>query len=125
MIDDKIVSLSSANKVIHHSLSHDQFSGYKIPESITYILQGTTQDKERVHIELILSGKRLCSKIDVLGELPYLLKVFIQTFITAPYVYQWYEETSANVTIGDVTRSIKGYLFAETSFLGRVTDNDE
>lgn len=109
--------------MVHHDAVYDSFCGHKVPSRITYSIYGTNEKKEEVNVEIQLTTSRLCDKIDVLGELPYLLKMFIQTFITAPYVYQWYERATAIVTIGDTSKSIDGWLFAETSFLGDVSDN--
>jgi p-aminobenzoyl-glutamate transporter AbgT len=69
-----------------------------------------------------LSLSRLLDKIDVLGELPYLVRVFIQTFITAPFCYQWMDQVGkATITIENETPiEIQGLLFNETSFLAEI-----
>jgi hypothetical protein len=49
--------------------------------------------------------------------LPFLLRKFVQTFVTAPFVYQWFEETTAIVTMGDERIELNGTVFHENTFL--------
>lgn len=91
-------------------------------ESINISNNNITLEEEKpqsCRVELVVECQRLCDKIDVLGQLPYLLRKFIQTFITAPFVYQWYEEAEATITFGSngERRVIKGNVFFETTHL--------
>jgi Svf1-like C-terminal lipocalin-like domain len=56
----------------------------------------------------------------VLAELPFLVRKFIQAFITAPFVYQWFETAAAEVTVDGVTSRIEGKVFQECTFLAEL-----
>lgn len=80
---DNIVEVFQ-NKVEFHDSVVDPFSKYAVPTRMTHTL---TNEGAEVGVEWGLV--RMIDKIDVLGELPYFVRVFIQTFITAPFCYQW------------------------------------
>ncbi|KAJ3396392.1 putative cell survival pathways protein [Lobulomyces angularis] len=124
-INEKLIAVTSSknNKVSHTYLGYDDFSGYEIPKNLTYTLEGETEEKKKVSISMVCKTTRLLAKIDVLAELPYLLKKFIQTFVTAPYCYQWFEDSEVKILLGGEESVYKGKIFCETSFLGVVTDN--
>jgi hypothetical protein len=142
VIDDEIVYISASNKVVHHEVEFDSFSGHKVPSRITYSLNGMNQKMEEVNVELQLCTKRLCGiflsansqKIRstflqschtwsrCLYRLSSLHRMILVNLITR-YIYQWYEKATAIVTIGETSKSIEGFLFAETAFLGNVSDN--
>jgi hypothetical protein len=67
--------------------------------------------------------KNLLDKIDVLGELPFLVRKFVQTFVTAPFVYQWFESVEARIRVGGQERRVKGRVFHENTFLMQMPDS--
>ncbi|KAI8818281.1 oxidative stress survival, Svf1-like protein [Fimicolochytrium jonesii] len=109
------VTLDNFTKILN--TSHDPFSGYEIPSAAEYKWSGLAKDGRAIHIDMKVPLNRLLDKIDLLGELPYLIRKFIQTFLTAPFVYQWFEEATANVTIGEEKLTLKGRVFHENAFL--------
>ncbi|KAJ3122483.1 putative cell survival pathways protein [Physocladia obscura] len=115
----RTIAVTTTNRSVHVQKQNDsKFSGYDVPTQLFVVLNGKTQDLgEDVHVEISIVQKNLLDAIDVLAQLPYLLKVFIQTFITAPYVYQWYEDVSAKVTIGKDSFTVDGKAFIECAFL--------
>ncbi|KAJ3121463.1 putative cell survival pathways protein [Physocladia obscura] len=115
----RTIAVTTTNRSVHVQKQNDsKFSGYDVPTQLFIVLIGKTQDSgEDVHVEISIVQKNLLDAIDVLAQLPYLLKVFIQTFITAPYVYQWYEDVSAKVTIGKDSFTVDGKAFIECAFL--------
>ncbi|KAJ3058872.1 putative cell survival pathways protein [Quaeritorhiza haematococci] len=117
--NNKIVAVLTSNTARHISSRYDDFSGYHVPTSIEYIWSGTTTDgtNKPVQIEMTVHPKNLCDKIDMLAELPYLLRMVIQTFVTRPFVYEWFEDAVAKVTVGEEKFEIKGKAFVETVFL--------
>ncbi|KAJ3409221.1 RNA-dependent ATPase [Chytridiales sp. JEL 0842] len=119
----KLVSVLTDNRSVHVRKLYDAFSGYEIPTEIALSWRGRTTDgtDQDVKIDMNLVPKNQVAKIDVLSELPFVLRKFIQTFVTAPFVYQWFETTSAKVTIGDESFEIEGKVFMECSFMMSMT----
>ncbi|KAJ3249513.1 putative cell survival pathways protein [Chytriomyces hyalinus] len=115
----KTLAVTTKNKSVFVQKQLDEdFSGYDVPTQLFYTWNGKTKETgEDVRIEMSLVQTNLVDKIDVLAELPYLLRVFIQTFITAPFLYQWFEEVTAKVTVGSEEFEIRGKAFIECSFL--------
>ncbi|KAI9339631.1 oxidative stress survival, Svf1-like protein [Obelidium mucronatum] len=113
------IAVTTSNRAVHVQKQLDEdFSGYEVPSQLFLTWNGKTKDSgEDVHVEVSLVPTNLVDKIDVLAELPFLLRKLIQTFITAPYLYQWYEDVSAKVTIGKDSFTIDGKAFVECSFL--------
>ncbi len=117
VLDNKVTSILLQDKMKFSGDQLDEFSGYKIPKSISHVLQGRTVDGDEIKITLDLALDNLIDKVDILAQLPYLIRLFIQTFITAPFCYQWVEQATATIDIGGQVREISGLTFAETTFL--------
>ncbi|KAJ2994560.1 putative cell survival pathways protein [Globomyces sp. JEL0801] len=118
VLNNKIVAVTMDNHTTFHGTFKDDFqSKYSIPTSLTHEWNGKTLKGEPINIKMNLSLKHCEDKVDILGELPYLVRKIIQTFITAPYVYQWIEETVVDVTIAGVTTQLKGRVMHENTFL--------
>lgn len=113
------MTIAFDTNVIHKDIVSDSFSSYLIPSSINFNILGETFDgASSINIKFESRCKYLCDKIDVLNELPFLLKKFIQAFITAPYIYEWLDETELKVKIGDgEVVTIKGTMFTESTFM--------
>ena len=95
----------------------DDFSGYAIPGHVHHSWKGQTLDGKSVTVDMEIPLTNLLDKIDVLSELPYLVKKFVQTFVTAPYVYQWFQEVEARVVVDGQERVLHGKVFHENTFL--------
>ncbi|KAJ3122510.1 putative cell survival pathways protein [Physocladia obscura] len=115
----KRIAVTTANRTVHVQTELDEsFSGYEVPTQLFIVWTGKTEETgEDIRVEISLVQKNLLDRIDVLGELPFLLKMLIQTFITAPFVYQWYEDVTAKVTIGSEKFELEGKAFIECVFL--------
>ena len=87
---------------------------------MTIMMNGSTFSGKPVSIQISLSLSRLISKVDVLAELPYVLRIFLQTFITAPYLYQWIESTVISVDIDGEKIDLSGTAFYEAVFMTRM-----
>ena len=117
--NNKRIAVTLNNTVKMNGKEKDSVSGYDIPSSVEYLLTGTTEEGGLpVTISLKSPLSNRVDRIDVLAELPYLLRMFIATFVTAPWVYQWFEQGVADVTIGtDQKFQIKGPVFMEKTFM--------
>ena len=118
------MAITINNKSVFEETEYDDFSGYQIPKSVKHTWEGVDSSEQPIKIELSLNLDRLLDKIDVLSELPFLVRTFIQTFITAPFVYQWFEYCKVIVTRGSETTVLQGHTFHENTFLLEL-ENDE
>ncbi|KAJ3033721.1 putative cell survival pathways protein [Rhizophlyctis rosea] len=125
VLDHKVVSVTVNNVVKLLKSTHDSWSGFPVPSAIEYNFTGSTKDGQPVTIRMTTPLVHLREKVDLLSELPYLLRTFIQSFVTSPFVYQWLEESEAEITIGEEVRKIKGTLFHETTFLAHRPDEGQ
>ncbi|KAI8925257.1 oxidative stress survival, Svf1-like protein [Entophlyctis helioformis] len=117
ILNNEIVAITVNNHTIFHGTYLDDFSGYRVPTSLTHVWEGTALDGEPIKIVMDLNLKRMVEKINVLGELPFLLRKFIEAFITKPFVYQWVEDTEITVTKGGKESKISGRVHHENTFL--------
>ncbi|KAJ3219309.1 putative cell survival pathways protein [Dinochytrium kinnereticum] len=117
--DKRILAVTTDNRVIHTKREYDDFSGYQIPEEVNLTWNGTTTNgtNKPIKVEITQECKTMYAKIDVLSELPFLLRKFIQTFITSPFLYQWVEDLTAKVTVGEETFEFSGRMLIESTFL--------
>ncbi|KAJ3116842.1 putative cell survival pathways protein [Phlyctochytrium bullatum] len=116
--DKKLLAVTLNNRAIHTKRDPDDFSGYLIPEEISLNWKGETlTDKKPVKVGITQTLQNLYAKIDVLSELPFLLRKFIQTFITAPFLYQWVEDVKTKLVVGDEELEVTGRVLVETTFL--------
>lgn len=111
------------NSTILSGCQVDSFSGYGIPSAVKHTWSGTTlQDSLPVTVTMEFPLTNLLDKIDVLSELNFLLRRIIQALVTAPFVYQWFEEdVKAVVQIGQREPvQIPGRVFHENTFLSQL-----
>lgn len=115
----KTIAVTTDNRSIQLKKEYDAFSGYQIPNEFSIRWSGKTTDgsDKDVNIELALVPSNQIDKIDVLSELPWVLRTIIQTFITAPFLYSWYEKPKLKVSVGDDSFEMDGRMFLELSFL--------
>ncbi|CAO3645756.1 unnamed protein product [Cunninghamella blakesleeana] len=121
---DKLVCVSVDNHVELLDLQKDEETEYDIPQRIKLTWKGKTIKEEGkedeikdVHVEMIVTVKNLVDKIDVLAEIPWFLKKLVQTFVVKPYIYQWLDDSTATITIGDESTEVKGRCFQELVFV--------
>lgn len=116
-VESRDVLLLDHATTIYGNSTLDSFSSYKIPQSLTHTFTGTTAANVPITIHLALTLSHLVDKINVLAELPFLIRKFIQTFITAPFVYQWIEDAEARIEVGGEVHVLEGRVFQECTFL--------
>lgn len=115
------VSVENAVELMHKKLDVD--TNYEIPEEIKLTWKGKTiKEKEEeetkdVSIVMIVQVKNLIDKIDVLSEIPYFLRKIVQSLIVKPYIYQWLDKATAEISIGDEKTVVEGYCFQELVFV--------
>ncbi|KAI9230166.1 MAG: oxidative stress survival, Svf1-like protein [Piptocephalis tieghemiana] len=95
----------------------DETSGYLVPTGQTYRCEGTLSDGRPCKVEFHAPMKRLIERIDLLAQLPWMLRKVIQTFVTRPFLYQWWEPTKVTITLGDEVIEEEIMLLQEASYM--------
>ncbi|CAG8517231.1 201_t:CDS:2 [Paraglomus brasilianum] len=119
VVKDKLVGVSVKNAVEFLETELDEETGYHIPREINYTWNGKAlESEEAFRVNLKIRPQTLMDKIDVLNEIPYVIKKIVQAMVAKPYIYQWYNEATAEVIIGDKPPIIAtGKLFNEATFI--------
>ncbi|KAI7872432.1 oxidative stress survival, Svf1-like protein [Spinellus fusiger] len=122
VLNDKLVCVSVDNHVELLDLEKDPETEYNIPKKIKLSWRGKTIAKEDeelkdVSIVLTVDVKNLVDKIDVLSEIPWFLKKLVQTFVVKPYIYQWLDTATAEITVGEEKVQVQGNCFQELVFV--------
>ncbi|KAH9451636.1 hypothetical protein MJO28_013905 [Puccinia striiformis f. sp. tritici] len=167
VVGDKLIGLScSPNpselveaKTVHQApLLHDLDTGYQVPSSIKYdwrapILSSASSKSASAQLVLDLGAKRvsdkesyvtkgLVEKVDVMAQIPYLVKKVISAMAGArPYIYTWLNPVSAQITVPqsivptglkikaepandndteNTTFTVHGHLFNEATFISDI-----
>ncbi|RKP03087.1 hypothetical protein CXG81DRAFT_9996, partial [Caulochytrium protostelioides] len=120
VLDGKQIAVTVDNIAEHRDTELDSFCGFPVPKTIYYKWNGTTEDGKPVTAELSVPLTHLCDKIDLLAEMPWMVRKIVQTLITAPYVYQWLQHGKATITVDGQTRTIEGNGMFETCFMQNV-----
>ncbi|RUP51031.1 oxidative stress survival, Svf1-like protein [Jimgerdemannia flammicorona] len=122
-LDGKLVSVSVENGVELLDLVEDEETQYQIPKTIKYTWTGKTVGEEvpqDVEVVMFVKTETLLDKIDVLNEVPYFLKKLVQTFVAKPYIYQWLDKATAEVTVGNKVITLEGKCFQELVFVSEM-----
>ncbi|KAI9262231.1 oxidative stress survival, Svf1-like protein [Phascolomyces articulosus] len=125
-LNGKLVSVSVENHIELLDLVKDEETEYDIPQKIKLTWKGKTIKEEGdespaqdVNVTMIVTIKNLVDKIDVLNEIPWFLKKLVQTFVVKPYIYQWLDTASAEITVGDEKVVTEGRCFQELVFVSQ------
>ncbi|KAG1308003.1 hypothetical protein G6F64_006367 [Rhizopus arrhizus] len=124
VLNGKLICVSVDNHVELMDLEKDSETEYDIPKRVKLTWKGKTIKEEEgdeikdVTIVMVVDIKNLIDKIDVLAEIPYFIRKFVQTFVVKPYIYQWLDKATAEITIGDQEKVLtEGHCFQELVFV--------
>lgn len=118
-IDGKILFANTgAGYVKHTETKADSENEWPEPTAVSYKWEGKTEDGKEVLALLEGSlGPRL-DRIDVMAEVPGIIKTFVATAAgTKPYIYQFGPKLALEVKVGDETKTEEGTLFGEATFI--------
>lgn len=122
----------------HETLTLDPDTGYQVPQSIQYVLQGPAligeaagqdvQAKLRVELGAPTQMHGLIEKVDVLAEIPYMVKKLVNYVAgTKPYIYQTLnpvamtlacpEAVAKALNLPETSVTLQGTLFEEHTFI--------
>jgi len=123
------------SRAVHHELQFDAETGYNPPSLVEFTwagpaIESTGSVKANVKVNVGTADKPngLVEKVDVLAEIPYVLKAFVNYVAgTKPYIYQWLNPvdlvlTAPNAFIdgsgdGEKTVTVPGIMFNEATFI--------
>ncbi|EAU85479.2 survival factor 1 [Coprinopsis cinerea okayama7 len=125
---------SVISRTTHLDTQFDQETGYKKPSrqivewkgpSILADAPGTVTGKVEVDVGDVENPKGLIEKIDVLAEIPYVLKVAVNYVAgTKPYIYQWINPAKLHISGPDAIApglssgiDVNGTLYSESTFI--------
>ncbi|KAK9765617.1 putative cell survival pathways protein [Basidiobolus ranarum] len=117
VLNRKLVAVTVKNTARFVTTKLDPENGYEVPTEVHYTMDGDTLDGKPFHCKASIKLTSLLTKVDVLSELPYLLRKIIQYFFTKPYVYQYFDDAEVVATVGDEEVTFGGKAFFECSFL--------
>jgi hypothetical protein len=123
VLDGKLTCVSVDNHVELLDLEVDPDTEYQIPKRIKLTWNGKTMEEsdeveaKDVKITMIVTVNNLLDKIDVLNEIPWVIRKLVQTFVVKPYIYQWLDKATAEIVIGEKTVTTEGQCFQELVFV--------
>lgn len=138
-VGDKLVTVvgSPGAQATHEGpFMLDPDTGYQAPAGLSFgwkgpMIEGEGELKAGVKLDLKSSStttyetKGLIEKVDVMAQIPYLIKKFVATVAGArPYIYTWHNPAQATIEIpssteasGSKTITVDGYMFNEATFV--------
>ncbi|KAF9147522.1 putative cell survival pathways protein [Linnemannia schmuckeri] len=118
VFDGQLVGVAVDNKTEAVATEYDEETGYNPPTEVNYVWEGKAiEGGKSFKAVLNVKPKGLCQKVDLLAEIPWALRKIVSTFVAKPIIYQWYDEASAVVTIGDVEHKLAGHVYHEATFV--------
>ncbi|RXK37072.1 hypothetical protein M231_05660 [Tremella mesenterica] len=110
----------------HLGVVKDKDTGYYAPTGISFVWEGDRVDgKGRAGAKVVqekagatVGEGGLIEKVDVLGEIPLLIRKGLAAVTgTKPYIFQYQNPATLEVTLDGETTPVKGWLFDEATFI--------
>jgi hypothetical protein len=116
--DGRLLALCRNGRIVHTRPDRDSHSGYYIPATVTLEWHGITVDGDAFRASAAIQPQVLCERMNLLEQLPFVMRKIVETFVTRPYVYQWVDRAELTMTMRGNKASIQGWMMTEMSFLG-------
>jgi len=113
----KLCAVTMDNDITYPTATYDRDTGYDMPTQTEYSWKGTTVDGKPFQANISITPTRLIDKIDILGHLPWAIRMILKTFIARPFHYQWCDKCIARIQIGDDKLEIPGIALHEVTFV--------
>ncbi|KAJ2704537.1 putative cell survival pathways protein [Coemansia sp. IMI 203386] len=118
--DNQLRAIFWDTTVEHKELTKDENgSGYEIPKRVIITSKGKTTDGKPVTVTFDARPSYRLHDIDVLHEMPYVVRRLVQALITKPFIFERYEE-NAKVTVaveGEDPYALVGVAFHELTMV--------
>jgi hypothetical protein len=86
---------------------------YPLPRSCQFRV---TCNGVRSETKSIVGEPAVC--VDILQQLPYLLRKVLQALVVKPFCYMWYDKVEGTISVGrESERRIEGFAYIEATFL--------
>ncbi|KAG8803769.1 putative cell survival pathways protein [Serendipita sp. 399] len=120
------------SRAIHYDTVPDKDTGYNQPQKIGFSWEGPlgADPNQKLSADLLLSvgfgeqSNGLIEKVDVLAEIPKVLKAIVNATGTKPYIYQWMQPDAVlrlrgpeGILHGQNEVDLKGTAFVEASYV--------
>jgi len=114
-------SASMVTRAAHLEPTHDPETGYNTPKKLVYDWKNSGYEAS---LELDVGGpdapKGLLEKVDVLAEIPFVIRKFVNYVAgTKPYIYQWLNPATLNITGPEGKTAVKGTIYNEETFISK------
>ena len=101
--DGTLVAAMTENAAIHKTTQHDEETGWDAPTSLELSWMGQTKDGVEVTALTDSDLKTLVERVDVLAEIPAVIKAFIAGIAgTKPFIYQVLPGYNVNTNVSIV-----------------------
>ncbi|PIA16897.1 hypothetical protein COEREDRAFT_86656 [Coemansia reversa NRRL 1564] len=113
-------AIFSNTQVEHHDLVEDKNgSGYSLPDRVVFTSTGKTVDGKSAKVVFDSKPTQRLHDIDVLREMPYVLRRLVQALITKPFVFERLEkDTKVRIEIeGEEPYTLVGVAFDELTLM--------
>jgi hypothetical protein len=108
---DILVTINNQVNIV--ATEKDPESGYLLPKEVEYFWSGKTASGEDVEIQLNMKNGALNHTVDLLSDLPFLVRKVVQAMVAKPYAFHWWGEGKASFKVGDKVYTETGYVFQE------------
>ncbi|KAF9985938.1 putative cell survival pathways protein [Mortierella antarctica] len=118
VLNGDLVAVAVDNKTEFVKTEFDEETGYHPPTEVNYVWEGKTLEGAKPFKAVLnVKPKGLCQKVDLLAEIPWALRKIVSTFVAKPIIYQWYDEASAVITVGEAEHKLAGHVYHEATFV--------
>lgn len=135
-------SKGSQSGIKHLDRVIDPDTSYRAPQAIEYTWEGPQlvtktgrgDTSKLVHAKMrvelgkphpVSESKGLVDKVDVLAEVPYVVRKFVNYVnSTKPFIYQTLNPSTLNLSYDGQERKVQGTVFEEHTFISPVTEDD-
>jgi len=95
----------------------DQDTNYHIPTKAVLSWEGTTPDGKNVKLSFtIVTDQKTMKRVHILASLPWVARKVIEAVIANPYIYQFCQDVTVELTIDGNTIKEDGKAFFELSY---------
>ncbi|KAL8907360.1 MAG: hypothetical protein Q9207_001478 [Kuettlingeria erythrocarpa] len=118
--DGEIICAGATNSAEHTQIISDPENNWPEPSSVKFSWKGKTQAGEDVHGELGSELGRRLDRVDVLAQVPAIVKTLVGGVVgTKPYIYQYAPERKPELRlkIDGKEMAEEGVLFSEAVFI--------
>jgi hypothetical protein len=115
--EGKLRAVTMDNDIRYPTTKYDDDTGYDAPTAAEFMWKGKTLDGEAFEAKISLQPTRLIDKMDILGHLPWAIRMILKAFVARPWHYQWADQCTAQIKIGNESFEVKGTALHEVTFV--------